>query len=240
MNNYNLQEQPQSGGYVYQDASLLSSLIQRIFMWMAMGLAITGLTSYLTFESNLFYMMLSQGRAVFLGLILAELGIVWFLSSRIYSLSFSTATVLFALYSILNGVSLSYIFALYTMESLTTTFFITAGTFGATALFGYVTKRDLSKMGSILMMGLIGLIIAGLVNIFLQSSTVSLIASCAGVLIFTGLTAWDIQRFKAYFSEVYEDSEEVKKLSLLGALELYLDFINLFIYLLRIFGSRRN
>ena len=170
---------------------------------------------------------------------LAELGVVMFLSARIQKIAFSTATILFGAYSILNGLTLSVLFAAYTMESLALTFIVTAGTFGATALYGYVTKRDLSGMGSILFMGVIGLIIAGVVNIFLGSSTLSLITSAAGVIIFTGLTAWDMQKIKHLFSGVYADSEEVKKLSVIGALQLYLDFVNLFIYLLRFFGKRR-
>ncbi len=239
MDNYNLQDSRQTS-YVYQDSSLLSSLVQRMFLWMAMGLAITGLSSYVTYSTNLFYWLMEQGSASFWVLIFAEFGIVWYLSSRIYSMSFSTATALFGIYSLLNGVSLSYIFAAYTMESLTSTFFITGGTFAATAFYGYVTKRDLSKMGSILMMGLIGLIIAGLVNIFLKSSMLAFVTSAIGVVIFTGLTAWDMQRFKAIFSEVQEDNEMVQKLSVLGALHLYLDFINLFLYLLRFLGRARD
>lgn len=239
MNNYEIQDTQQTG-YVYQDSALQTSLVQRVFLWMAMGLAITGLTSYITYSSNLYYHLIEGGRLVFYGLIAAEFGIVWYLSSRIHSLSFSTATALFGLYSLLNGVTLSYIFALFTMESLATTFFVTAGTFGAMALYGYVTKRDLSKLGSILMMGLIGLIIAGLVNLFLQSPMLSYITSGLGVLIFTGLTAWDMQKIKAMFADAYEDNEDVKKLSVLGALSLYLDFINLFLYLLRLFGRSKD
>lgn len=240
MDNNNLSNRPQ-GGYVYEgDVALQRSLVQRVFVWMAMGLAITGLTAYLTFSSNLLYILAGMGSMSMWLLIGAEVGLVWYLSSRIMSISFSTATVLFGVYSILSGVTLSYIFALYTLESIGTTFLITAGTFGAMATYGYVTKRDLSSMGSILFMGLIGLIIAGVVNIFLQNSMLSLITSCIGVLIFTGLTAWDMQKIKLMFAGAYEDSDDVKKYSVLGALTLYLDFVNLFLYLLRLLGSRRN
>lgn len=239
MDNYEIQN-PQQTGYVYQDTALQASLIQRVFLWMTIGLAITGLTSYITYSSNLLYALFEMGRLAFFGLLAAQIGIVWYLSSRIESMSFSTATILFGVYSLLTGVSISYIFAAFTMQSLATTFFVTAGTFGATALYGYVTKRDLSKMGSILMMGLIGLIIASLVNMFLKSATMDYIVSGIGVIIFTGLTAWDMQKLKLMFAEAYEDSEEVKKVSVLGALTLYLDFINLFLFLLRFLGRSRD
>lgn len=233
MNNYNYPNNPQ-GGYVYQDTTLQTTLVQRVFVWMALGLGITGLTAYLTYSSNLLYILAPY----MMFLILAELGLVFVLSGLINRISFPVATALFGGYSILNGLTLSTIFAFYTADSIATTFFVCAGTFSAMAFYGYVTKRDLSKMGSILMMALIGLIIAGLVNIFLQSSMLSLIASGIGVLVFTGLTAWDMQRIKQSFSGVYEDSEEVKKYSVIAALSLYLDFINLFLYLLRFFGRR--
>ena len=167
MNNYNSypQENTPNSQFVYQDVALQQSLVQRVFLWMTMGLAITGLTAYLTFESNLYFNIASSGMMWLL--MLAELGVVMFLSARIQKIAFSTATILFGAYSILNGLTLSVLFATYTMESLALTFIVTAGTFGATALYGYVTKRDLSGMGSILFMGVIGLIIAGVVNIFL-------------------------------------------------------------------------
>lgn len=235
MNNYNYPNNPQ-GGYVYQDTALQASLVQRVFIWMAMGLAITGLTSYLTFSSNLLYVIAPY----MWGLLIAEFALVWAIGGLINRISFSTATILFAVYSAFNGLTLSTIFAVYTMESIASTFLISAGTFAATAFFGYVTKRDLSKMGSILFMALIGLIIAGVVNIFLKSSMLSFVTSIAGVLIFTGLTAWDMQKIKMFFAEAYEDNETVKKYSVLAALNLYLDFINLFLFLLRLLGNRRG
>ncbi len=213
------------------------TLILRVFVWMTMGLAITGLTAMLTYNSGLFYTLM-QNQLLFWGLMIAEIGMVWYLSARIMKLSFTTATVLFGTYSVLNGLTLSMIFALYTMSSIATTFFVTAGTFGAMALYGYYTKRDLSKMGSILIMALIGLIIASVVNIFLGNSTMDLIISAIGVLIFVGLTAWDTQSIKLMLAEAGDNEEVVKKLSVLGALSLYLDFVNLFLYLLRFLGSR--
>ncbi len=214
------------------------SLILRVFVWMAMGLGITGLTAMLTYNSGFFYTLI-QNQMLFWGLMIAELGMVFYLSARIMKLSFTTATVLFGAYAVLNGLTLSFIFAVYTMGSIATTFFVTAGTFGAMAVFGYVTKRDLSKMGSILIMALIGLIIASVVNIFLGNSTMDLIISAIGVLIFVGLTAWDTQKIKLMLIQTEgQDEELVKKLSVLGALSLYLDFVNLFLYLLRFLGSR--
>lgn len=233
---------PDSGsttqGVYYQDEALQRSLVQRVFLWMTMGLSITAVTSLLTFDSALFYTIIGSGWHM--GLLIAEVALVWIISSSISRLSFPVATALFALYSVLNGVTLSVIFAVYTLQSIAETFFVAAGTFGATALFGYVTKRDLSKWGSFLTMALIGLIIATVVNIFLGSSTLSLIASAVGVLLFTGLTAYDVWRYKQVFAQVAEDSEEVKKISLIAALNLYLDFVNLFLYLLRFLGRSRD
>ncbi|WP_044190680.1 Bax inhibitor-1/YccA family protein [Porphyromonas sp. COT-290 OH860] len=241
MNNQNYYpEGSRSGGYIYeQDVAVVQrSLIQRVFLWMTMGLSITGLTAMLTYSSSLFYELMSNS-ILFWGLMLAELGIVFYLSSRVMKMSFMTATILFAAYSILNGVTLSLIFAAYTMQSIATTFFVTAGTFAAMAFVGYVTKRDLSKMGSILMMALIGLIIATVVNIFLKNSMFELVISGIGVLIFTGLTAYDTQKIKLMLHQA-ESEEVAKKLSVIGALTLYLDFINLFLYLLRFLGSRNE
>lgn len=241
MNNQNYYpEGSRSGGYIYeQDVAVVQrSLIQRVFLWMTMGLSITGLTAMLTYSSSLFYELMSNS-ILFWGLMLAELGIVFYLSSRVMKMSFMTATILFAAYSILNGVTLSFIFAAYTMQSIATTFFVTAGTFATMAVVGYVTKRDLSKMGSILMMALIGLIIATVVNIFLKNSMFELVISGIGVLIFTGLTAYDTQKIKLMLHQA-ENEEVAKKLSVIGALTLYLDFINLFLYLLRFLGSRNE
>ncbi len=217
--------------------ALQQSLVLRVFVWMACGLAITGLTAMLTYNSSLFATII-QNRGLFWGLMIAEVGMVWYLSARIMKLSFMTATALFGAYAVLNGLTLSVIFAAFTMTSIAQTFFVTAGTFGAMALFGYFTKRDLSKMGSILFMALIGLIIASVVNIFLGSSMMDLLISALGVLIFTGLTAWDTQKIKLMLSQSEGDEHLTKNLSVLGALMLYLDFVNLFLYLLRFLGSR--
>lgn len=182
--------------------------------------------------------MIFGNKLVFYGLLLANLGIVFGLSSAIHSLSSTVASFLFFTYSALNGLTLASIFLLYTRESIATVFFITAGTFGAMTTYGYVTKADLSKWGSILFMALIGLIIASLVNMFLQSPALMWILTYAGVLVFVGLTAYDTQRLKEMAYKL-DDENTVGKLAVLGALTLYLDFINLFLYLLRIFGRRR-
>jgi len=173
-------------------------------------------------------------------LIIAEFGLVFAISAAINKLSLTTATLLFVLYSVINGATLSVIFLVYTMESIASVFFITAGTFGVMAFIGYTTKKDLTSLGKMLLMALIGLIIATLVNVFfIQSSGFSLIVSYVGVLIFVGLTAYDSQKIKQMLLQAPDAGESAQKLALLGALTLYLDFINLFIYLLRIFGDRK-
>ena len=216
---------------------LVRQSVTRAFVWMTLGLAITGLTALFVADSNLIEVIFSSGS--FWMLVIAELAVVWFLSSRIMKLSMPVATAAFAVYSLLNGVTLSPIFLVYTGESITSTFFITAATFGTMAVFGYTTKRDLSSWGSYLIMALIGLIIASVVNIFLGSSLLMWAISYLGVLLFVGLTAYDTQQIKAMIAASIGDEEQTKKVALLGALNLYLDFINLFIYLLRILGKRR-
>ena len=214
------------------------ALIRKVYTWMAMALAITGITAYgVSISPNLVNLIFSS-KMVFFGIIIAELALVLILSARLHKLSLSTATLMFILYSVLNGVTLSSIFLLYTTSSIATTFFISAGTFGAMSLYGAVTKTDLSSIGKILYMALIGLIIATVVNMFMHSSGFDIIISYAGVLIFVGLTAWDTQKIKLMLAEADYMDEGAQKLALIGALTLYLDFINLFIYLLRILGKR--
>ncbi len=238
----NSQISTQGGHQDYNFASAFPSLqkqaMQRTFVWMALGLAITGLTAIFAADSNFTYTLLSSS-GLFYGLLIVEVALVWFLSARIMKLSIPVATASFALYSVLNGLTLSPIFYFYTEASIASTFFVTAGTFGAMALFGYVTKRDLSRWGSLLYMALIGLILASVVNWFLASTTLMWITTYAGVLIFVGLTAYDTQKIKQMLWEAAGDEELSKRVSLIGALSLYLDFINLFLYLLRILGRRR-
>lgn len=215
------------------------ALMRKVYVWMTLALVLTGITAYGVASSPGLMMTIYQTPAIMWGLIIAELAIVIAISAAINRLSLTTATLLFVLYSVLNGATFSLIFAVYTMSSIANVFFITAGTFGVMAAYGYFTKRDLSSWGKLLLMALIGLIIATLVNIFLvKSSGFDLILSYAGVLIFVGLTAYDTQKIKQMLAMQTDMGEGAQKVALLGALSLYLDFINLFLYLLRIFGRR--
>ena len=213
-------------------------LMRKVYVWMTLALVITGMTAYGVASSPAILQMIYGNSAIMWILIIAELALVFGVSAAINRISLTTATLMFVLYSVLNGVMLSSIFLIYTASSIATVFFITAGTFGAMALVGYTTKTDLSSMGKILFMALVGLIIATIVNFFVKSSGLDLILSYVGVLIFVGLTAWDSQKIKQMMLEAPDASEGMQKMALLGALTLYLDFINLFIYLLRIFGRR--
>lgn len=216
------------------------ALFRNVYIWMSMALAITGLVAmYMAKTLTLLQFIMSSSFGLW-GLLIAELGLVWYLSARIQKISFTTATVLFILYSILNGATLSAIFLVYTASSIASTFFITAGTFAATGIYGYVTKKDLSSLGSLCIMGVIGLIIATIANLFFESDTLTLAISYVGVAIFVGLTAYDTQKIKRLLiNSDMEVNEETQKIALLGALTLYLDFINLFLYLLRIMGDRK-
>ena len=221
-----------------QDASTV--FLAKVFNWMAIGLGLTGLIAYLTAQSGLAIAIV--GSPIFFILILAELGMVFFLSARIDKIQPGTATGLFVGYSVLNGLTLSAIFLAYTKASIGGTFLITAGMFGAMAVYGLVTKRDLSGMGSFMFMGLIGIIIASIVNIFLKSSALYWSISVIGVLVFVGLTAYDVQKIKHMGEQgIMEQGEAaIRKGSIIGALALYLDFINLFLMLLRFFGGARD
>ena len=213
-------------------------LMRKVYVWMTLALVITGFTAYGVATSPGILQAIYTNQILFWGLIIAEFALVFGVSAAINRLSLTTATLMFILYSVINGALLSYIFLAYTASSVATVFFITAGTFAAMAVIGYTTKTDLSSMGKILFMALFALIIASLGNIFLKSSGLTLILSYVGVLIFVGLTAWDSQKIKQMLLQAPDAGEGAQKLALLGALTLYLDFINLFIYLLRIFGKR--
>jgi FtsH-binding integral membrane protein len=217
------------------------ALMRKVYVWMTLALVITGFTAYAVANSPGIMSAIIANRMLMWGLLIGEFALVWYVSARIDRLSLSTATLLFILYSVLNGATLSIIFLAYTMTSIASVFFITAGTFAAMSLVGYFTKKDLSGLGRILFMALIGLIIATLVNVFLiKSGGFGLIVSYVGVLIFVGLTAYDTQRIKNMLVEADDVSAEAQKIALMGALALYLDFINLFLYLLRIFGGNRE
>ncbi|MCG6929793.1 MAG: Bax inhibitor-1/YccA family protein [Desulfofustis sp.] len=221
-----------------QDAS--SIFLAKVFNWMAAGLGITGVVAYATAASGLAMTIINS--PLFLIIALGTLGLVFFLSARIDKIQASTASMLFIVYSVLNGLFFSTIFLRYTGTSIAGTFVITAGMFGAMAVYGLVTKRDLSGWGSFLFMGLVGLIIASIVNIFLKSPGVYWVTSAIGVLIFTGLTAYDVQKIKRMGEEgiMSQGREAITKVSIMGALALYLDFINLFLMLLRLFGGSRD
>ena len=216
-----------------------ATLMKNVYLWMTLALAVTGLTAaYVAMNPGWVY-AIATNSVLFFGLIIAELAVVMILSARIARLSFATVGLMFAAYSVLNGVTLSVIFLAYTMSSIATTFFVTAGTFGAMTLVGYTVKKDLSAMGRVLIMALIGLIIASIVNMFVASSALDWAITYIGVLVFVGLTAYDTQKIKQMMlMHGDEVNDGTMKLALMASLTLYLDFINLFLYLLRIFGRR--
>ena len=216
------------------------AILKNVYLWMTLALGISGVTAIAVANSpQLLELLYGNGLALFI-VFIAQLGLVWLISARISSMSINTATALFIAYSILTGVTLASIFIVFTQESIASVFFISAGTFAAISLYGYTTKRDLSNWRTYLLMGLIGLIIASVVNWFIHSEVLYWIISYVGVLVFVGLTAYDTQKIKQMALVSYNQEGEIsQKIALLGALTLYLDFINLFIYLLRIFGRRK-
>ncbi|MBU0676153.1 MAG: Bax inhibitor-1/YccA family protein [Proteobacteria bacterium] len=231
----------QSAAHTPAHARASTIFLAKVFNWMAIGLGITALTAMTVTGSSSLQGLIFGNTLIFYGLIFGELGMVIYLSARISKMSAGTATALFVLYSALNGATLSAVLLLYTATSVAATFFITATMFGAMAVYGTVTKKDLSSLGSFMIMGLFGIIIASLVNLFLQSSMMSWMISAIGVIVFTGLTAYDVQKISRYGAETIMDGNEaiIKKGALMGALTLYLDFINLFLSLLRFMGDRR-
>lgn len=214
-------------------------LMQKTYLWMTMALAITGLTAYIVAGNEMVLNILFNFRAAIWILFIAEIGLVVSLSAAIERLSLTTATLMFIVYALLNGVTFSTLFLAYSLPSLATTFFVTAGTFGAMSAVGFFIKKDLSAIGRILIMALIGIIIATVVNIFLASSGLDIIITYLGVLIFVGLTAYDTQKIKQMFQMAPDAGAHTQKYAVLAALTLYLDFINLFLYLLRFFGNRK-
>ena len=228
----------------------LRAYMLRVYNTMALGVALTGIVAWLTFqaavvtnEAGAITGLTAFGQSIFSGpaviiLVLATLGLVFFISFRIQHLQVGTALGLFLLYAGLLGVMLSSIFLAYTGASITRTFFISAASFGALSLYGYTTQRDLSPIGSFLVMGVFGLVLAMLVNIFLKSSGLDFVISIVGVIIFAGMTAWDTQRIKEMY-DPQEDGTATGRKAVMGALQLYLDFINLFMFLLRFLGDRR-
>lgn len=237
MNNYNLNGREESVEF----ASSFSVLMRNVYVWMTLGLIVTACTALIVYRNENLLFAIASNPVLFWGLMIAEFVMVIVLSAKIMSMSFQTAMLLFVLYALLNGLTLSLLFAVYTQESISQTFFITAGTFAGMSLFGFFTKKDLSTMGRALIMALIGLIIATLVNMFMQNSGLTVIINYAGVLIFVGLTAYDTQKIKTILQSCSQAgvTEQTGKIALLGSLTLYLDFINLFLYLLRFFGRKK-
>ena len=217
----------------------ISVYFTKVYNWMAVALLLTGVVAYFTAQSEMMIQAIFGNRILFFGLIIGELALVGYISARINKLSSYNATLLFLAYTILNGLTMAVIFMAYTSESISSTFIITAGTFGAMSLYGYSTKSDLTKLGNLAFMALIGIIIASVVNMFMKSEMMSWIISYLGVAIFIGLTAYDTQKLKRIAMNGFENEETMEKSAILGALTLYLDFINLFLFLLRILGDRK-
>jgi uncharacterized protein len=221
------------------DSATVAQFFNAVYAWMAAGLALTAVIAWWVSDQPALMAQIFRG-PMLIALIIVELALVFVISAATQKINATAATILFLLYSAINGLTLSVVFLIYTQASLASTFAVTAGTFAATSVYGYVTKRDLSSLGSILFMGLIGLVIASIVNIFWANSTLYWIITYAGVLIFVGLTAYDTQKLKQIAYQTTHNPALAARLSVNGALMLYLDFINLFLFLLRILGSRRN
>lgn len=216
------------------------SFLNQVYLWMSLGLALTGIVAWGVASNPSLVIGLMKNSFLFLLLAIAQIGIVFWLSASIMSISVMTATIGFSVYATLNGVLFSTIFLVYAASSIATTFFVTAGTFAAVSLYGYTTKKDLTSIGSFLFMALIGLIFASVVNMFFQNPVFDWILSYVGIFIFIGLTAYDTQRLKMIHEQGFAHGEVLQKLSLMGALRLYLDFINLFLLLLRVMGRRNS
>lgn len=218
----------------------VNSFIRSVYNWMAIGLGLTGSVAYYVAHDASLQELIFGNPLLFYGLIIGELGLVFFLSARVQKLQAATATSVFVLYSILNGATLSFIFLVYTSSSITSTFFICGATFLSCSVYGMITKRDLTSLGGFMTMGLIGIIIASVVNVFIGSYGLHTIIGYLGVLIFVGLTAYDTQKLKTMAVSQPDglDAGTMRKGAIMGALTLYLDFINLFLMLLRVFGDR--
>ena len=244
MNNIQNTPPPYNAGgrsYGYDNGSsvqTVSSVMRLVYVKMTLALLVTAFVSLFCSSSMGYMRFMAMNSWFYWGLFIAELAIVFVMSARLTRMSSLSATLLFYVFAILNGMALAPIFIVYTATSIAKTFFICAGTFGAMSIYGYFTTNDLTKWGNFLFYALIGLIIASVVNIFTHSSTLGWIISCAGVLIFVGLTAWDTQSIKRMAE--YAPRDAVGHLATIGALNLYLDFINLFLYLLRFFGNSRD
>ncbi len=232
---------------MYQDQSIPyegsvaeRSVLRNVYTWMALGLAITGVVAMYVASNPALMQAIFSNTLLFFGLIIAQLALVFTLSSRVQTMSPTAATMAFATYSVLNGLTLSVIFAIYTGASIVQAFFVAAGTFGALSLYAVTTRRNLGSLGQYLFAGLIGLLLAVVINSFVRSSSIDLVISLFGVVLFMGLTAYDTQIIKNWARQIGPNADEATymRVSIMGALRLYLDFINLFLYLLRFLGRR--
>ena len=219
-------------------AALQGEFIRRVYNWMGLGLALTAIVAYYTAASPTLTRLILGNQLIFFALIIGQLGLVIGLSAAIDRLAPTTATLLFFLYAGLTGLTLSVVFLAYTRSSIASTFFVTAGTFGITSIYGYTTKRDLTSWGSFFFMGLVGIILASLVNFWLQSEAIYWVTTYIGIIVFVGLTAYDTQAIKNMAAAGFTDAASESKAAVIGALKLYLDFINLFLMLLRLMGRR--
>jgi len=220
-----------------QVAARQQAILRQVYLWMTVGLSITGAVAAFTSTSPALLSLIFANSFTFFGLIIAELALVFVMSAAVQKMSSGVASALFIVYALLNGLTLSIVFLVYLQASIASTFFITAGTFGAMSLYGYTTKRDLSGIGHIAFMGLIGIILASIVNLFFHSPALYWAVTYIGVLVFVALTAYDTQKIKRMTAMV--DDAHMQRFVIIGALTLYLDFVNLFLFLLRIFGRRR-
>ncbi|MER2472597.1 Bax inhibitor-1/YccA family protein [Photorhabdus laumondii] len=232
---------PRSNGSIIQQAGTgLQTYMAQVYGWMTCGLLLTAFVAWYVSQNQNVVLYIFSNSILFYGLIIAQFGLVFVLSGMINRMGASLATGLFMLYSALTGLTLSSIFVIYTIGSVASTFVVTAGMFGALSFYGYTTKRSLSGLGSFLFMGLIGIILASLINLWLKSEALTWAVTYIGVVIFAGLTAYDTQKLKEMGEDLdVNDKENLRKFSIVGALTLYLDFINMFLMLLRIFGDRR-
>ncbi|KAJ9433761.1 MULTISPECIES: Bax inhibitor-1/YccA family protein [Enterobacterales] len=231
---------PRNDSIVQQASTSLQTYMAQVYGWMTCGLLLTAFVSWFAARTPAVMELVFANRITFFGLIIAQLALVFVLSGMVQRMSGAVATALFMLYSALTGLTMASIFLVYTYSSIASTFFVTAGMFGAMSFYGYTTKRDLSRFGSLLFMALIGILLASLVNFWLKSPALMWAITYIGVVVFVGLTAYDTQKLKAIGENInVNDKENLRRTSIMGALTLYLDFINLFLMLLRIFGNRR-
>jgi len=220
------------------------SVMRHVYLWMCLGLFVTAFVSMLLIYTPLFFLLVQilQARFLFMGLLIGEVALVWWLSSKMRTLSVGASRAGFIFYAFLNGITMSVIFLAYTQSSIALTFITTASLFGAMSIIGYTTRIDLNKWGSYLLMGLVGFLIGSVINLFFANSTVEWLLTYAGIILFIGLTVYDTQRIKTMVSGAMQSGDEtaVKRIGLMGALNLYLDFINLFLLLLRLVGGRKK